>query len=87
MCRWSPDKGLFGLMPVGITETSEASLAVAPLMQGSDEDREIWQVPGRDLGRGREMLEAVGVDGSWRVAPEDCLDSGFLSAGEHGGLS
>jgi len=28
-------------MPVGITETSEAPLAVTPLMQGSDEDREI----------------------------------------------
>jgi len=28
-------------MPVGITEAAEASLAVSPLMQASDEDREI----------------------------------------------
>jgi hypothetical protein len=74
-------------MSIGITEASEASLAVAPLMQGSDEDREIWQVPGRDLGSGRQMLEAVGLDGPGRTAPEDRLDPGFLGAGEHGGLS
>ena len=74
-------------MPVGITEASEASLAVAPLMQGSDEDRQIWQVPGRDLGSGRQMLEAVGLDGPGRAAPEDRLDPGFLGAGEHGGPS
>jgi hypothetical protein len=38
---WSPDEGLCCLMPVRITEASEASLAVPSLMQGSDEDREI----------------------------------------------
>jgi hypothetical protein len=43
-------------MPVGITEASEPFLAVAALMQGSDKDREFWQVPGRDLGCGRQML-------------------------------
>jgi hypothetical protein len=48
-------------MRVGITEASEAPLAVAPLMQGSDEGREIGQVPARDLGNGRQMVEAVGL--------------------------
>jgi hypothetical protein len=43
-------------MPVGITEASEAPLAVAPFMQGSDEGREIRQVPARDLSNGRQML-------------------------------
>jgi len=71
-------------MPVGITEASEASLAVAPLMQGSDEDREIWQVPGRDLGSGRQMIEAVGLDRPGRAAPEDLSDTSLLGAGEHG---
>jgi len=55
-CRWSPDKGLLRLMPVGVTETSEATLAVTPLMQGADEGCEIWQMPGRDLGCGGQML-------------------------------
>jgi len=82
--RWSPDEGLSCLMPVGITEASEASLAVAPLMQGSDEDREIWQVPGRDLGSGRQMIEAVGLDRPGRAAPEDLSDTSLLGAGEHG---
>jgi hypothetical protein len=54
-------------------------------MQGSDEGREIWQVPGGDLGSGRQMLEAVGVDGPGLAAPEDRVDPGFLGAGEHGG--
>jgi len=74
-------------MPVDITETAEASLAVAPLVQGSDEDGEICHMPGRDLGRGREMLEAVGLDDPGRAAPEDSSDSTFLGTGEHARLS
>jgi hypothetical protein len=46
-------------MTVGIAEASEAPLVVAPLMQGSDEGCEIGQVPRRDLGSGRQMLQAV----------------------------
>jgi hypothetical protein len=30
------------------------------------------------------MLEAVGLDGPGRAAPEDRSDPGFLGAGEHG---
>jgi hypothetical protein len=71
-------------MPVGITEAAEASLAVAPLVLGSDEDGEICHMPGRDLGRGREMLEAVGLDDPGRAAPEDSSGSTFLGTGEHG---
>jgi hypothetical protein len=74
-------------MPGGLTEAAEAPLAVAPLMQGSDEAREIGQVPARDLGRGRQMLEAVRLDGPRRAAPEDRSDPGFLGTGEHGALS
>jgi hypothetical protein len=55
-CRWSPHENLFCLVLVGITEASEAPLTVAPLMQGSDEGCEIWQVPGWDLGCGGQML-------------------------------
>jgi hypothetical protein len=54
-------------------------------MEGSDKDREIWQVPGGDLSSRRQMLEAVSVDSSGRAAPEDRLDPGFLGTGEHGG--
>ena len=71
-------------MPVGIAEASEPSLAVTPLMQASDEGGEIGQVSGRDLGRARQMLEAIGLDAPGRAAPEDRSDSGLLGAGEHG---
>jgi len=83
--RRSGDEDLLRLVPIGIAEASEAPLAVPPLMQASDEDREIRHVPGRDLGRGRQMLEAVGLDGRGRAAPEGLSDSSLLGAGEHGG--
>jgi hypothetical protein len=41
---------------VGMAEASEAPLAITPLMQGSDEGCEIWQMPGWDLGCGGQML-------------------------------
>ena len=68
-------------MGVGVTETSEAPLTVAPLMQGSDKGREIGQVPGRDLGSRRQMIEAVGLG---RAAPQGGSDTGFLGARQHG---
>ena len=68
-------------MLVDITEASEAALAVAPLVQGSDERREIRQVRARDLGSSRQMLQAVGPG---RIVPEDRSDAGFLGTREHG---
>jgi hypothetical protein len=66
-------------MLVGITEASEASLAVAPLMQRSDEHREIWQVPRRDLGRGRQMLQ-----GRQQVCSAPCRGERSRARERHG---
>lgn len=43
-------------MSVGMTEASEASLAVASFMKHPDEGRQILYMAGRNLGRSREML-------------------------------
>lgn len=54
--RRSPDENLSRLVLVGITEPPEASLALALLMQASDEGCEIWQMSDRDPGSRRQVL-------------------------------
>jgi hypothetical protein len=65
------------------TDAAEVGLAFPARSEVPDEGREICEMRGRDLGGGRQMLQAIRRKSPRRVTPEDFSDPSFLSAGEH----
>ena len=65
-------------------DAAELGLAGPARSEVPDEGREIGEMGLRDLGGGRQMLEAVRSKGPRRAAPEKVLNASLLGAGEHG---
>ena len=72
-------------MPARLTGAAEVGLAGPARSQVPDEGREVPEMCGWDLCRGRQMLQAVRRKSPRSVTPEDLSDPSLLGAGEHGG--
>jgi hypothetical protein len=72
---------------VGVTEASLLGLAGPMLPEDPDEGGEVSEMRSRDQRGGGQVLQAIHLDGPWRVIRQGVSNPGFLGAGEHGGLS
>jgi hypothetical protein len=69
-----------------LTDAAEVGMAGPARSEVPDEGREVREMCGWDLCRGRQMLQAVRQKSPRSVTPEDLSDPSLLGAGEHGGV-
>jgi hypothetical protein len=71
-------------MRVSVTDAPVLRLAGPVLPKTSDKGRKVRVMPGRDLRRSGQMLQAIHLDGPRRVIAEDLSNPSLLATGEHG---